>query len=253
MSVLTWRDRHALTEVLSGCLHDGRRASALAAAAGLELPPQRGFEPLFARLSGLVLAADRGARMPALLDALGALGVDEADLQAFRPPAPLLLVPEAPEGAAPRPAGVSVQAPSPEGASAWFARKLAWEVSGEEVRIRFLHAAGDAVGGAPAGHTSYVGSPFPVELELSATGAELPEPRQTIKADIDSEAEAVFPLVLGESESVDLQLRCYSAGFEVGRGRYRLSADGEESGGALAVPDTVLEPVNEDAIKTVRV
>ncbi len=252
MSVLNWRERHALTTVLSGCLQDPRRASALAAAAGLELPPQRGFEPLFARLSGLVLVAEQADRRVALLDALVGAGAQEADVAPFRPPAPLLLVAEAADGAAPRPAGVPVQAPSPEGAQSWFARKLTWEVSDQEATIRFLRAEGAAVGGAPAGHASYVGDPFPIELELAGEGVELPEPRQTIRADIDTEAEAVFPLVLGESESIDLQLRCYSAGFEVGRGRYRLSADGEESGGALAVPDTVLEAVNEDAIKTVR-
>ena len=252
MSVLTWQDRHALTKLLTGALQDGRRAAVLATSVGVDLPPQRGFEPLFARVSGLVLAAGRADKIGALVEASAGMGVDSDALQPFRP-RPLLLVPEAPEGAAPRPAGVPVQAPPPDGASTWFARKLVWQVSDEQVRINFAHAAGEAVGGAPAGHESYVGNPFPVELELSAEGAELPEPRQTIKADIDTEPEAVFSLVLGDAEDVDLQLRCFSAGFEVGRGRYRLSADGEESGGALAVPDTVLEPVDEDAIKTLRV
>jgi len=253
MSALSWPDRHALTQVLADALGDPRRAAALASTVGLALPPQRGFEPAFARLSGLVLAADRGGKVEELLDAGVAAGVSADAVQPFRtpPPPPAQVLTEAPEGSAPRPAGVPTQAPPREGATSWLARNVVWQV-GEEIRIGFEAAAGEAVAGAPAGHASYAGEPFPVELELTAEGCRLPEPRQTVKLGADDDPQAVFALELGDAETIDIQLRCYSGGFEVGRGRYRLSADGEESGGALAVPNTVLEPVDEDAIKTVR-
>ena len=250
MSALTWPQRHDLTRLLLQSIADPRRAAVVAAQAGVPLPTRRGFEPPFVQLSGLVLAADRSDRIEALLKAAEAAGLDAEALAAFRIPEPIVLT-QAIEGAAPRPSGLPVQAPPVEGATAWLARTLEWQV-GEEIRIRFVRAPGDAVGGAPAGHLSYLGEPFPVDLEIIATGAEVPEPRQTLKVGASDEPEAIFPLVLGDAEAIDLQLRCFSAGFEVGRGRYRLSADGEESGGALAVPNTVLEAVDEDAIKTLR-
>lgn len=289
-----WATRHRITTLLARCYPDPRRLAAFAAQQGQDLTPPRGFEPIFVAASQLVLATDdlealvRAAaetheEFAALLprDRKAPPAKEPAAVQpAAAEPAAKAPATEAPASdptekttvaassveaasdALPRPAGTPARAPAPETAETWVARHVGWEAPpsltpGEPcpIVVRFTAPAGEAVGGAPAGHTPYVGESFPVQCELALEGATPPTLHQTVRLDpVDRESQVVFSVIpeVG-AERVDLVLRCYSGGYQVGQGRFvGVVPTGErQAGGALAVPDSVLESVNEDAIKTV--
>ena len=279
MNDLDWRDRHRLTTLLTTYYPDRRRLAAVAATAGLELPPPRGFEPLFSAASQLVLTG--GSKLEGLVQAAAAT---HEEFSSFLPPPPLSdedtaptemmetvdeeptvppTVEEAPEGVAPRPVGTPAQAPSLDGVETWVARHIEWEApealaAGEPqpLTLTFRAPDGEAVGGAPAGHTAYVGEAFPVDVEVVIEGGDAEETRQTVRVDPIVKSSAVTFVVTPSpgAEALSVVLRCYSGGFEVGRGRFEagLPTGERSSGGALAVPDSVLEQINEDAIKTVQ-
>ena len=275
----SWRERHRIASLLTEHYPDVRRLGVLAKSAGLTLSPPQGFSTLFVAASRLLL--DAGDALPGLLEkaaeaheAFAAWGpqsepepadastqVAETELEDAVPsPRP---VNEAEPGAAPRPAGTPAQAPPLEGVETWVARHIEFDLpdplpAGQEATllVRFRAPEGEAVGGAPAGHTAYVGESFPVDLEIVVVGGGPAEAQQTMRVDpIEKSAEASFVVTPEvDSHEVVVLLRCYSGGFEVGRGRIEASVPSGDraSGGALAVPDTVLEQINEDAIKTVK-
>ena len=170
---------------------------------------------------------------------------------------------EAETGASTRPAGAPAQAPPLEGVETWVARHIDFDLpdplpAGEEatLALRFRAPEGEAVGGAPAGHTAYVGESFPVDLEITIVGGGPARAQQTMRVDpVDKFTEVSFVVTpAADSQEVVVALRCYSGGYEVGRGRIEapVPSGHRASGGVLAVPDTVLEQINEDAIKTVK-
>jgi|GEM_PF-2071981 len=270
MNDLDWRARHRIAGLLATHFPDRRRLDALATTAGLSLPPARGFEPLFSAASVLVLGA--GEALAPMLAAAAEQNeafsefAPEPEVEAEPDEVPTMMVAtieEAPEGVAPRPAGTPAQAPPLDGVETWVARHIEWELPealapGESasVVIRFRAPDGGAVGGAPAGHTSYVGESFPVDVELTVQGGTPEHLRQTMRCDpIENASSLTFVLTpAADATELDAVLRCFSGGYEVGRGRLTASLPSGErsSGGALAVPDSVLEQVNEDAIKTVQ-
>ncbi len=274
-----WRERHRIASLLTEHYPDVRRLDALANSAGLTLSPPQGFAPLFVAASRLLLEA--GDALPGLLEkaaeaheAFAAWGpqpepqledaltqvaetVSEDAVPAPRP------VSEAEPGTAPRPAGTPAQAPPLEGVETWVARHIDFDLpdtlpEGQEatLTLRFRAPDGEAVGGAPAGHTAYVGESFPVDLEITVVGGGPAEAQQTMRIDpVEKSAEASFVVTpADDSKEIVVSLRCFSGGYEVGRGRIEvLVPSGDRTyGGALAVPDTVLEQINEDAIKTVK-
>ncbi|MCO4771692.1 MAG: hypothetical protein KDA24_16790 [Deltaproteobacteria bacterium] len=265
---LSWSERHRISALFSAHYPDVRRLQALASSVGVSFTPPMGFDPLFVAASQMVLGA--GDKLPDLL-AKAAESHDSFAPFAPQPEpepteAPTLLVAtvtDAEPGAAPRPAGTPAQAPPLDGVETWVARHIEWELPGTleagaatTLSLRFRAPSGEAVGGAPAGHTAYVGEPFPVDLELSIEGAGPAQAQQTMRCDpIDAVAQVEFTVTpqAGAAE-LKVTLRCYSGGYEVGRGRLEASLPSGQrtSGGALAVPDTVLEQINEDAIKTVQ-
>jgi hypothetical protein len=281
MTELDWSDRHRAVSLLSEHYPDRRRLEVLAAQAGLQVPPGRGFEPLFAVASRLVLSA--GDRLLALLEEAGRQ--HEAFRAMVAPAEPPAAAPSdgetaptevvetlseeapaggaAPDGVAPRPMGTPASAPPLQGVETWVARHIDWVapdalVGGAAARLGLVFRAptGEAVGGAPAGHMAYVGESFPIDVELTVLGGTPPELRQTLRCDpIAATTELAFDVTPSvDAEELDVVLRCFSGGYEVGRGRFvhRLSTGERTSGGALAVPDSVLDAINEDAIKTVQ-
>lgn len=266
-----WGARHRAAGLIAEHYPDRMRLAVLAGTVGAELPAARGFEPLFATVSQLVLGL--GDKLPELLRAAAA----QHEAFAAWAPAPELApdpeeeartilaetVEEAPEGTAPRPAGTPAQAPPLDGVETWVARHIEWDLpenlaagEGSKLVLRFRSPDGEAVGGAPAGHMAHVGQAFPVELELTVVGGRADESKATMRCDpIDKGAEEAFVVTPdADATELDIVLRCYSGGFEVGRGRLTTAVPNGErsSGGALAVPDTVLEQINEDVIKTVQ-
>jgi len=279
-----WATRHTISTLLARHYPDSRRLGALASQVGLSVSPPRGFEPIFVAASQLVLAAGDGLEglveaaaaeheeFAALLtadadepeapepDSDEAADEDEAPTETTEPVAAPVIA--AASDAPPRPPGTPARAPAPETAETWVARHIGWEAppslaSGEPALIvlRFTAPDGEAVGGAPAGHTPYVGEAFPVQCELAVDGATPPSLHQTVRLDpVDREMQVEFTVIPEDgAERVELVLRCYSGGFQVGQGRFvgPVPSGERHAGGALAVPDSVLESINEDAIKTV--
>jgi hypothetical protein len=171
-----------------------------------------------------------------------------------------LPAPDPPRWAVPRPPGTPAQAPPTEGARSWLIRRVNLGLpsqigAGEaiELRLTLALAAPGTVPSAPSIAVPWAGPPVAVEAELwlqEAWPAEGTEPVTRIEVDpAAAKVETLFRLVAAEplSEGVDVAVRFYLAGYEVGRGRAfvpnreRPEADQPAGApGALVIPDTIL-------------
>jgi hypothetical protein len=166
----------------------------------------------------------------------------------------------APTEGLPRPAGTPAQAPPLDGASSYLVRRVHLGVpsqvaAGEafDLQVTLAEAAPGSVPAAPAEAPPWTGDPVTVELELwleegyPADGAALQATLQVGAA--DPKTESIHRIVAAEplSDGVDITVRFFVAGYEVGRGRTfvvnRDSSDAEPRPGApggLVIPDTIL-------------
>ena len=171
-----------------------------------------------------------------------------------------LPAPDPPRWAVPRPPGTPAQAPPTEGASSWLVRRVnlglpAQVGAGEpiELRLALVEAAPGSVATAPADAVAWSGPPISVEAELWLQEAWPAEGSESVfRIEVDPAAarvEAVVRLVAADplSEGVDVAVRFYLAGYEVGRGRAfvpnRDRPEAEQlvgAPGAVVIPETIL-------------
>ncbi len=273
--------RHELISLLEDDLADPLRSAAVARSAGLEPVAPQGAETAFEQLSRLVLSAQRAGKLDALVAAaepavteatrvaLQGLDVDpgaetdvsEADAPTQRDEADTIIAPYTePEGAAPRPPGTPTAMAPSDGASSWLVRRVhvggpTTVAAGGALELTVTLSAADAatVANAPDDATPYAGGAVPVEVELwleeafPADGVEL---HQTLSVDPASEsAEIAFAAVAADplSDGVDVTVRFFVRGHEVGRARaFVPNRDRDDveprasAPGAVVVPDTIL-------------
>jgi hypothetical protein len=218
-------------------------------------------------------AVDAGGTAPEGADPAGVTLRWPAARPAYRlvskPPA-ADAVAEAQEGAAPRPAGSPAAAPPRAGAESWLVRRVhigtpSQVDPGAELRLNVaaVEAEAGTVAGAPPGARAYNGAPLRVDWELEAQGAATPDgapARGTLlldPADARCETAMILRVASDPGDGVDLALRFYAGGFEVGRARAFVpnrarpdAAARPGAPGALVVPDSVLGLSGEDAVRT---
>lgn len=162
--------------------------------------------------------------------------------------------------APPRPAGTPAEAPPREGASSWLLRRVHLSVptsvrAGEEfgVQLTLARPGGGTVPGAPEDAVAYGGAAAAVDFEFWLEEAlplkEGDQAGQILLDPAEERAEVVVRLRASEplNEGVDIVVRFFVGGYEVGRAR-AFVPDGDRddvaprpaSPGALAVPDSVI-------------
>ncbi len=250
--------RHRLIWILAASFGSPGRLALLASRAGLPVPPSMGVESTFARMSRLVLPAEAEALAEVARDlgceaAQACLPPGEDELQTIKLLKPQAAVQDEP----PRPTGTPAEAPPREGAQAWLVRRVHLSVPTQvqpgqrfEVRLTASSASGP-VPGAPdeaprfegAGEVQYefwLEEAFP--LEGAAQTGTLAIAADGERSELAFSAVATDPL----SEGVDVLVRFFLGGYEVGRARAFLpnaAADSEPrpaAPGAIAIPDTLL-------------
>ncbi len=262
--------RHRLTALLADALGGPGRLEGACGAAGLAVPPTRGVDPLFARVSALLLPGPPEAAIEALIAAASA-GSSHADALAsfLAPPEPdqdelatvrVLDDRHQAEQAPPRPPGTPAEAPPREGAKAWLRRRAHLSVptsvapGGEfDVQLTLAKPGGGAVPGVPEGAPVYEGAAVAVAYEFwleEAFPADEAALAGTVSVDpAEERAEAGLSVRAAEplGEGVDVLVRFFVGGYEVGRARAFVpngSRDDVEprpaAPGALAVPDSIV-------------
>lgn len=269
--------RHRLASLLDRALSTPQRFGAACAGAGLKAPAPRGVEPGFSRVSAVLLASPSDDALAALVAAAAVSAPELAEaLRAELAPEPepepepepdpdelatvrVLGKRHEAEDAPPRPAGTPAQAPSPEGATSWLVRRAHLSVPttvrpGEvfDVGLTLVEPGAGAVPGAPADATPWEGEAS-VDWEMwleeafpAAEGATL-SGAMTVGADARPEVTARIRAADPLADGVDVMVRFFLAGYEVGRARAFVPNGARDdveprpaAPGALAVPDTIL-------------
>jgi len=159
---------------------------------------------------------------------------------------------------APRPPGTPSQAAPTEGATSWVIRRVTVAgpneaYPGDNVHIALTLAVSDAseIDAVPDDATAWTGEPVQVEYEGNIDGAATAlgtAVSGAFELAGEGEVQIALPLMVACSlTGVTVQIRCFTAGYEVGRVRVDVPGRGEEQdegvalgGGVLAIPDTIL-------------
>ena len=230
------------------------------------------------KVESLIEAAEAAVSEAVAVDLRG-LGVDptadtgysEADAETVReedetqkmdlPKVAALAAEPEPGAAAPRPVGRPAEAPPIEGATAFFTRRVHISAPTDvaagdvfDVSVTLAEAEAGTLATAPADAPAWAGAPLDLEVELwLEEGFSVADPgdlhRQISVAADEAKTELAWRLQAAGplAGGVDVTVRFFCSGYEVGRAKAFVPERGAETEpragtpGAVVVPDTILE------------